>query len=89
MTTLAEYELKLKGYHFRQRTAWEVARWEQYHQTQISPNIKPERKPRSPKALLKFDWEEDDEIAVTAEECHITEEGQNALTELMKKTFNL
>ena len=43
-----------------------------WHAVQLSPDIKPANKPATPKAMMRFPWEEPDK-GVTREDCHITE----------------
>lgn len=56
-TSFREVEMLEKGRQEQMRMQWEIARWEQFMQVSISPNIKPGSKPRTPQAMLRFPWE--------------------------------
>lgn len=85
LTTFNEYRLLMQGEAERNRTAWEVARWCVWWEFQLSPNIKPELKPREMADISVFSWEMADYIAKrkeAAKQAEISEETQNALRAL-------
>lgn len=53
-----EARMLQEGYDRRMRIHWEVARWEQFMQVSISPDIKRGSKPHTPQELLRFPWDE-------------------------------
>lgn len=56
-TSFREVEMLEKGRQEYMKMYWEIARWEQFMQVSISPNIKPGSKPHTPQAMLRFPWE--------------------------------
>ena len=56
-TSFREVEMLEKGRQEYMKMYWEIARWEQFMQVSISPNIKPGNKPHTPQAMLRFPWE--------------------------------
>lgn len=69
---MKEYRLLLEGYDKRQRVFWEVARWEQFQQMMMNPNIKPFNKPRTLHQFHSFPWDEQPNN-IKAEDIKITE----------------
>lgn len=60
---------------------WEQVRWQEWHQTILSPYIKSGNKPSSPKAMMRFPWEEDD--SVKREDCYLTDEQIAGLNKIL------
>ncbi len=80
-----EVRQRMEGYERQQHHAWEIARWQEWHQTMLNPYIKPADRPKTPKALVCFPWEQPDEARVKPADCHLTKE---QIAEL-NKIFNL
>lgn len=86
MCSFEEYELKLKGYYFTRRTDWEIARWEQWYQVQYA-NVK--KKPKKLTDVTRFEWDEPEHQDLKPEDCKVTRQEADTLTEFMKRRFNL
>jgi len=85
LTTFSEYRALMQGKAEQNRTAWEVARWRIWWEFQLSPNIKPEHKPREMTGICVFPWEADEyteKMQNAAKTAEISEETQNALRAL-------
>lgn len=55
-----EYTMLAEGWERKQRTAWEVARWQVYYDICLNPNLKPASKPRKVTDVARFPWEPED-----------------------------
>lgn len=64
---------------------WEIARWEVWHIYLNNPYIKRGQKPRKPSDILHLSGETDTRKDITAEDCHISEEQRNILTDIFNK----
>ena len=66
---------------------WEIARWEQYMQVCISPDIKPHNKPTRPDRSIRFPWEtkQEDEYNVPHP---LNEQQKCTLNDIMKTFYN-
>lgn len=60
LTSFHEFLLLADGHGQALRERWEIARWEQWMQVNLSPYIKPLHKPRRPCDLMRFPWEDDE-----------------------------
>lgn len=56
-TSMAEYKLRLEGWHKKERIEWERARWQIFLLMQMHPNIKQHNKAKTPKEWIPFAWE--------------------------------
>ena len=65
---------------------WELARWMCWHAMMLSPDIKPYNKKKTPHAFFPFPWEEP-EKETTPEVCHISEETEAALNDIVKDYY--
>ena len=72
-----EVRMLQEGYDRRMRIHWEVARWEQFMQVSISPDIKKGSKPHTPQELLRFPWD-----------AEIKREESDPLTHEQKRTLS-
>lgn len=79
-----EYELRLRGYEQSSHQAWEIARWQIWHQYQLSPNIKSGRKPRRPVDLQRFPWEESEKDELKRKAKKYGKVSKKELNELLK-----
>lgn len=85
-TSFREVEMLEKGKQEVMKLHWEIARWEQFMQVSISPNIKRGSKPHTPQAMLRFPWERQVMEAKVPERLS---EGQKAsLTEIKEMFYN-
>lgn len=86
-TTVREFNLKHKARTETERAKWEMARWQMFIALQMQPFIKPQNKPKSAQAWIRFPWEKPD--AVTKEECkvgkHEEEQLNNMLQDFIRK----
>lgn len=67
LTSFREFRLLSEGHEQALRERWEIARWEQWMQVNLSPYIKPLHKPRRPRDLMRFPWENDDSTETVPE----------------------
>ena len=81
-TSLAELRHLIEGHNRQVQEWWEIARWMRWHAVQLSPDIKSYNKPRSPKLMMRFPWEEP-ELDIKPEECHVTEDEARGLEAIM------
>lgn len=81
-TTFTELRALSRAHEARERREWERLRWQEWHQTMLSPYIKPVNKPRTPKAMMPFAWETPDNMEAP-KGCEVTPE----ITELMADIF--
>ena len=79
-TSFREVEMLEKGRQEVMKLHWEIARWEQFMQVSISPNIKPGSKPHTPQAMLRFPWER--QMMEVKVPDRLTEEQKVGLTEI-------
>jgi len=71
-TTFGEFRALYEQREQERRDAWEIARWEEWHQTVMNPYVKQGNKPRTPKSMMRFPWETEDLTReITPEDCHI------------------
>lgn len=84
-TSFREVEMLEKGRQEYIKMYWEIARWEQFMQVSISPNIKPGNKPHTPQAMLRFPWERQ-MMEVKAPD-RLTEEQKVGLTEIKEMFY--
>lgn len=83
LTTMHEYRLLVEGWEKKQRTAWETARWQTWYGVMTNPYVKGHNKPRTPKALMRFPWEEEDpEITVTPDDIRVTQAEADCLNRI-------
>ena len=85
--SLEEFTQRRDGKEKEMRAKWELARWCKWQDALLSPNIKPERKPTTPQAFVRFAW---DEVAeeVRKEDCYINEETLEWLNRIKDKHYN-
>ena len=89
LTSFHEYILRFEGAEKKERSKWERLRWLEWHQTLLSPYIKPANKPSSPQAFMRFGWEKAKEIK--PEDCVVTPEQiekLNAIAAQLKRKKN-
>ena len=67
LTSFHEFRLLAEGHGQALRERWEIARWEQWMQVNLSPYIKPLHKPRRPCDLMRFPWEDDESTETVPE----------------------
>ena len=72
-----EYRLLMDGFEKKRRIFWEVARWEQFNQVRLSPNIKPFDKPQDLYAFQPFPWDPE-RPQIMPEQAHTTEDERAA-----------
>lgn len=82
MTSMEEFRLRVEAKDRQEQKEWERLRWQEWHQTMLNPYIKQANRPKSPKALMRFPWEDEDEVKVKPEDCHISKEEEAALNRL-------
>lgn len=80
-----EARMLQEGYDRRMRIHWEVARWEQFMQVSISPDIRRNSKPRTPQAMLRFPWEMEFKEEVPAP---LTQEQKRTLSDIRSMFYN-
>lgn len=85
--TVREFLARQKAHERRSQEEWERARWQMFLVMQMHPNIKKSQKPGSPAAWIRFPWENPVE-GITIEDCHVTEEQQEQLDELLQNFIN-
>lgn len=85
--TIREFLARQKAYEKKNQEEWERARWQMFLVMQMHPNIKKAQKPGSPTAWIRFPWENPAE-GITAEDCHVNEEQQEQLDELLQNFIN-
>lgn len=90
LTGWREYELRRKGHEEAAREEWERIRWKAWRDILLSPHIKRLDKPRSPKAFLRFPWEEpeDDELRRKAEDYRVSPEEEAELNRIFNELEN-
>lgn len=81
-TSMTELRHLVEEANKQTQERWEIARWERWHALQLSPDIKPFNKPATPKAMMRFPWEEPD-VEITKEDCHISPEAEQALNDIV------
>ena len=57
-TGMTEYRQRLKGWVEDQHERWELTRWLAWHQYNLSPFLKKGQRPKTPKDVQTFPWEE-------------------------------
>lgn len=57
-TSFREVMMLDEGMQHEDRLRWEIARWEQYMQINLTPNLKPGTRPRRLQDVLRFPWED-------------------------------
>lgn len=82
-TTVREYELRCKAYEERERSRWEMARWQMFQMLQMQPFIKPASKPKTPQAWIRFPWETSD-TTYTREDCKVEKQETEQLNLLLQ-----
>lgn len=60
---MPEYVALMRGKEEEQRILWEVARWEQFMQLQMSGDIKTACKPHTITSFIRFPWDKEQEEA--------------------------
>lgn len=85
LTSFHEYRLLAEGHGQALRERWEIARWEQWMQVNLSPYIKPLHKPRRPCDLMRFPWEDEDTPETVPEP--LTQEQTERLGGIMKTFY--
>lgn len=85
---MREYLLLVEGYDKKQRVYWEVARWQQWHNLQMSPNIKKEYKQRvsTPQKFMPLAWDIP-EREMSLEDRRITEEQREILNKIAEDFY--
>ena len=71
-TSLPEVRHLVEAANRATQERWEIARWMRWHALQLSPDVKPYNKPKSPKAMMPFPWDEP-EPEVTVEDCYASD----------------
>lgn len=54
MVTMRQYLSRVAYEQKKRYQMWEIARWEKYIDINLSPNIKPEHKPKRPEDVLRL-----------------------------------
>lgn len=72
LTSMNEYKLRVEGDEKAQVQRWEVARWQMWYRTMLSPDIKSINKPKHPTDLFLLPNEQKPKATFTAEDCHIS-----------------
>ena len=90
MTSLREYQIRLRGLERKQRMAWEHSRWEVWQL--LSPHYKRGRAPQTPQAFCRFPWERAEnnieDMQQSLERSRVSAEEAAALNALFNKNLN-
>ena len=87
---MTEYTQRLKGWEAAQHEEWERTRWLAWHQYNLSPFLKQWQRPKTPKDLAPFPWEEGQakkQKKITRKAARITEGEKAALDAIMKDFY--
>ena len=86
-TSWREYDLRRRGLEKAQQEEWERLRWIAWQNVLLSPNIKSHNKPKSPRAFLRFPWEEpeSEELKRKAEEYRVSPEEAAELNRIFQE----
>lgn len=82
-TSVVELKALIQGKNREQQELWEIARWMRWHDLMGNPYVKPGGKPASPRAMLRFPWEEP-EREITREDCHVSAKQQAILNSIFE-----
>lgn len=63
---MEEYRLLCEGHAKKERVFWEIARWEQYYQTHLSPYVKSQHQPRRVTDIMRFPWDTEEKAHTPA-----------------------
>jgi len=91
-TSFTEYLQRRKGAEDAEHERYELARWTVWHSYNLSPFIKPGRRPKTPQDLVTFPWEDGaakgrKEKRITKKMARITDAERDALNAIMKDFF--
>ena len=67
-----------------ERVEWERLRWAKFMDMQMNPHIKKERKPKTPKEWMRFEWEKEDKKKQPMKDWRLTDKEREGL----QKIFN-
>ena len=84
-TTLREVYIKHQAHQESEQAKWELARWQMFLALQMQPMVKQSSKPKDPKAWISFPWEKAERRAPTPEECRVTDDEKQQLSEMLRK----
>lgn len=82
LTSMHEYRLLVEGHERKQRTQWEIARWQTWHEVLLSPNGCSGNKPKTPQALCRFPWEGEQPQETQPQNTRVTQEEADILNEM-------
>lgn len=85
-TSLTELRHLIAGHDRELQERWEIARWMRWHALQLSPDIRPFNKPHTPKAMMRFPWEEPD-AEIRPEDCHVDADKALALEQIVEDFY--
>lgn len=57
LATAREIQEMQRAWSEAQHREWERTRWMAWQNMMLSPNIKPQHKPKTPQAFMRFPWE--------------------------------
>lgn len=88
-TGMVEYRQRLKGWEAGQHEEWERARWLAWHQYNLNPFLKAGQRPKTPKDLAPFPWEEKTKSKkITRKMAKITDAERDALNAIMTDFYS-
>lgn len=82
---MLEYKQRFDGWQKGWQDRYELARWEVWHQYNLSPWLK--QKPAKPKNVVTFPWEKGTEKKITRKKAKITPQELDALNAIMKDFY--
>lgn len=89
-TSFTEYLQRRKGAEDAEHERYELARWTVWHSYNLSPFLKPGRKPRTPQDVVIFPWEEGAKKAkrITKKMAKVKDWEREALNAIAKDFFS-
>ena len=81
LTSMGEYQQRLKGKEEERREAWELARWEIFHTYLIAPFLK--RRPSKATDIATFPWEKTTTKKATKRTARVQQWEKDALAAIM------
>lgn len=87
LTSMGEYLQRANGLEQERREAWELTRWQIFHQYRLSPFIK--HPPQKVTDVVTFPWEKTDKSRqITRKRARVTAAESEALSAIFKDYFN-
>lgn len=88
-TSMTEYRIRVEGHEQDIHERYELARWEVWHQYNLSPWLKAGVRPKKPTDIIRFEWEGPvKKKRITRKQAIVSEEEAKALETLMKDFYN-